>query len=295
MLNDTLSRLVDRTWDALRPHIIPWLSTVIAVSLCFFLLAILSCLAATYRLSRPSWTAEDRATVYMHPDISRQVQESLAEELRSRPEIRQVSLISQEEARRRTEALLGQWKGTLTGLGDTFFPPSLEIRFQPETLGSKNLDALITKIRQSPEVEDVLYGMGQSRPMLEGTAAVEYLWWGGMGFASAVALLILFLSSRALILSGRDALEIYRLAGATDFHSEAPFYLAGIMQGCIGALLAVGLSVLSTAKFQTVLPPLLIPVVPLKAWQQVFLAVGLLSCGTALGSAGTWLALKKSA
>jgi cell division transport system permease protein len=295
MLNDTLSPLVDRTRDALRPHLIPWLSTVIAVSLCFYLLAILSCLAATYRLSRPSWAAEDRATVYMHPNISRQVQEGLAEELRSRPEIRQVSLISQEEARSRTEALLGQWKGMLTGLGDTFFPPSLEVQFQSQTLGSKNLDALITKIRQSPEVEDVLYGRGQSRPMVEGTAAVEYLWWGGMGFASTVALLMLFLSSRALILSGRDALEIYRLAGATDFYSQAPFYLAGIMQGCIGALLAVGLSVFSTAKFQTVLPPLLIPVVSLKAWQQLFLAVGLLSCGTVLGSAGAWLALKKSA
>lgn len=295
MLNDTFSRLVDRTWEALRPHLVPWLSTGIAVSLCFYLLAILSCLAATYRLSKPSWTAEDRATVYMHPTISRQVQESLADDLRSWPEIRQVSLVSQEEARKRTEALLGQWKGMLTGLGDTFFPPSLEVQFQTETLHSSRIDTLIAKIRQSPQVEDVLYGKGQTSPMLERTAAVEYLWWGGMGSASAVAVLILFHSSRALILSGRDALEIYSLAGATDFHNQAPFYLAGIMQGCIGALLAAGLSVFSTAKFQTVLPPLLIPVVSLRALQQIFLAVGLLACGAVLGSAGTWLALKKSA
>jgi cell division transport system permease protein len=231
----------------------------------------------------------------MHPTISRQVQESLAEDLRSWPEIRQVSLISQEEARKRTEALLGQWKGMLAGLGDTFFPPSLEVQFQTETLRSNRIDPLIAKIRQSPQVEDVLYGRGQSRPMVEGTAAVEYLWWGGMGFTSAVALLILFHSSRALILSGRDALEIYRLAGATGFYNHAPFYLAGIMQGFMGALLAVGLSVFSTAKFQAVLPPLLIPVVSLKAWQQFFLSVGLLSCGAVLGSAGTWMALKKSA
>jgi cell division transport system permease protein len=271
------------------------MSSVLVLGVCFYVLAVLSCLFVISHLLLPSWTADDRATVYMHSQISTQEQESLAQNLKSWPEFRNVSLISPEEARKRTEALLGQWKGMLAGLGDNFFPPALEIQFQPETLRSDTMDALLAKIRQSPHVEEILYGRGQSIPMAEGTTAMEYLWWGGMSFMSVIALLILFYTSRMMVLSCRDVLEIYRLAGATELYNKAPFYLAGIIQGCAGAILAVGFSLFSATKFQAVLPPLLTSVFSLKASQQIFLSLGLLLCGTVFGWAGTWLALKKSA
>ncbi|GLI35842.1 cell division protein FtsX [Desulforhabdus amnigena] len=286
--------LLERTWDSLCSDAISWTAGFLALSLCFFVQGLLCLAFMTSEIVAPSWMENDRATIYFRPGASAQEQDRLAQELKSWPEIKTVSLKSKEDARKEMESLLGQMKGILQDLGDNFLPSSLDIEFHSKIAAAEGTDALIEKIRQYPQVDEVLYGKGQSKEVKLFINLLKYIEFGGMGFITLVSILIIFGIGRTTVCVCHDTVVIYNLVGAPPIYNKLPFYMAGILLGMTSSFLATGGLIFFFFQFRPALPDLLVSAIPMKSSQMALIALVLLTSGIVVGWTGSWLALKKS-
>jgi cell division transport system permease protein len=94
--------------------------------------------------------------------------------------------------------------------------------------------------RTSPGVDEVQTADKAVKNLLNGTRAVRYVF---IGVSLALALASLFLivnTIRLATFARRREIEVMKLVGASNWFVRIPFMLEGIVQGLIGAALAVG-------------------------------------------------------
>ena len=115
------------------------------------------------------------------------------------------------------------------------------------------------------------------------------------GFLFLVAALIVGSTIKLAIVARQDEIEIMQLAGAADGLIKAPFVIEGMIQGLVGAALALGSL---RAVFSLLTAELLAPFGALMAGAQ-FTFLGMQQCvflvlmGWLLGTAGSLLSVKR--
>jgi cell division transport system permease protein len=118
------------------------------------------------------------------------------------------------------------------------FPASVEVRVRPDA--TTRAEALVVRLATAPGVADVRY----DREWLSRvTAALEAV--RGIGFSLAIvmiagAVLTVATVVRLTLHARRDELEIMQLVGSPYSYIRGPFVVEGMLQGSLGALLAVG-------------------------------------------------------
>jgi cell division transport system permease protein len=118
------------------------------------------------------------------------------------------------------------------------FPASVEVRVRPAA--TARADALVARLATVPGVEDVRY----DREWLSRvTAALEAV--RGVGFVLAVVMMVAAALTVATVVrltlhARRDEIEIMQLVGSPYAFIRGPFVAEGLLQGGMGALLALG-------------------------------------------------------
>lgn len=115
----------------------------------------------------------------------------------------------------------------------------------------------------------------------------------GVGAVLGVAAILTVTTATTLVLHARrHETEIMRLVGASEVTIRLPLLLQGMMQGLVGAVLALGALVATYSLVAPRLEPLVNLTLGLS--QLVFFTplgvVALLGAGTLLGALGGWLA-----
>lgn len=267
--------------------------TLMALTLCLLFLGISFFLFRNITTMMPLWMTSSKAVVYFHARISSQDQENLAEELKQWPRIQEVRIISKEDARKQMEAQLGDWKGILDSLQENPLPASLEISFKAVEKHPEEIEALVGKLREFPQVEDVFYGKS-SMEKLEFLPVLAKLF--GSWAPGLLALIVVLIASNSVkhtLSARREELEIYDIVGATPFFTRAPIYLEGMIQGIVSGFVASGVLLLGIIGFRKALPPPLGAVFAWDPWELFCLTAGTMLCGAALSWLGSWLALRK--
>ncbi|MBI2457637.1 MAG: ABC transporter permease [candidate division NC10 bacterium] len=127
----------------------------------------------------------------------------------------------------------------LEGLGENPIPASLQLRVHeayqtPEAL--RQFAAFLTRLEG---VEDVLYGQEWVDRVASAVRVLRLLGLS-VGLALGMAsLLIVSNTIRLAVYARAEEIEIMRLVGATKTHIRAPFLLEGMIQGGLGAGLAL--------------------------------------------------------
>ena len=209
----------------------------IAVAL-FVLGAFLLASANLERLSE-EWGRSAEMSVYLSDDATpadRQAVESL---LVAGPIVAGHQFVSKEEALARFKSTFTDLAGAVETLEGNPLPASYEVRLQATPGSTQAIAELASRLEQASGVSDVRYDRQWLDRVL---AAVQTIQGVGLvlgAFLTFAAALTVANVVRLALWARRDELEIMQLVGAPQTFIRGPFVMEGVLQGGIGALLAL--------------------------------------------------------
>ena len=199
------------------------------------------------------------------------------------------------------DAALSRLRKELGDLGDTLaqleqnpLPPSLELQVPAQARTPGALRALATELRALPGVSGVDYGEEAVERLSAIARALSYGGWVAFAIIGLATVIIVAATLQLAIYARRSEIEIQKLVGATDRFVKAPFLLEGLLQGVLGALLALGALALIAHLVAPVLGEIFAFQHGAKAAApglDLRLSLGLLGAGCALGLGGSFIAV----
>jgi cell division transport system permease protein len=183
------------------------------------------------------WSRAAELSVYLHDGVADPDRAAIERLLRGHDLVAGFEHVSREEAARRFKATFAELSGTIDALEANPLPASYEVRLRPA--GTDALDRLAAALRQSPGVDDVRYDRQWLDRLASAVTVVR-----GVGLALGAVLTLaagLTVANvvRLALHARRDELEIMQLVGAPRSYIRGPFLVEGVLQGGVGATLAL--------------------------------------------------------
>jgi cell division transport system permease protein len=239
-----------------------------------------------------SWRDRLRIIVYLKHEPSTAGASALVRRVEALPGVGAVQYVSRAEALAALRRALGKEAAAAENLSGNPLPASLEVTPSPEGATPDGARRLIDRLASLPEADDVAGGVEWVDKLARVQRLVTLV---GLGFGAvlAVAAILTVTTATTLVLHARrHETEIMRLVGAPEFTIRLPLLLQGMVQGLIGAGLAV--AALAIAHF--FVAPRLAPLmaVALGLGEVHFLPVAhivaIAAAGTLLGALGGLMA-----
>ena len=233
-----------------------------------------------------------KVIVYLKREPSTPEANALIERVRRMPGVAAVRYVGKTEALGTLKQVLGKDAAIADSLPQNPLPASLEITPTAEGSTLDGARALVTRLTALPETEEVGGGVEWMDRFAHGQRLL-WLFALGVGAVLAGAAILTVATATALVLNARrDEMEIMRLVGAPEHVVRLPLLLQGMMQGLIGAVLAVWTLVGCYAIIGPRIEPLVTETLGIT--RLVFLrplnVASLMVAGTLLGGLGGWLA-----
>jgi cell division transport system permease protein len=185
------------------------------------------------------WRAETRVVIYLKSEVTPADLERLSGEARQAKWVTSVQPVSAAAARQRFRDIFPSLSGLVEGLGEEPLPPSLEGAVVPGLAPPRDVAAWLEAWKKRPEVSIVDDDREWLRQLETLVAVVR-----GVGLALGAVLLgaAIFTIASVIRLTAylhHEEISVLRLVGATEFFIRGPFYAEGLLQGILGALLAL--------------------------------------------------------
>jgi len=270
----------------------------VAVSAILLISLSLAALGAFWLLSSNLGQAVDqfrervKIIVYLKREPPPNESNALVERVRRMPGVAAVRYVGKIEALGTLKQVLGKDAAVADSLPQNPLPASLEITPTAEGATLDGARSLVTRLAALPETDEVGGGLDWMDRFAQGQ---RLLWLFGLavGAVLAGAAILTVATATALVLHARrDEMEIMRLVGAPEHVVQLPLLMQGMMQGLIGAVLAIWVLIGCYA----ILGPRVEPLVTetLGITRLTFLrplnVVSLMIAGTLLGGLGGWMA-----
>ncbi len=198
-------------------------------------------LVVTANLERlgAEWGSAAELSVYLKDNVSPAERRAVEAVLSPGDIVASHEYVSKPDALVRFKQTFGELAAAVDGLGDNPLPASVEVRLRPGPGAGAGVDSLGNRLRQMPGVADVRYDRQWLNRVLTAIGIIR-----GVGLvlgtvlAVAAALTVANVVRLALY-ARRDELEIMQLVGAPQAYIRGPFVMEGVLQGGIGALVAL--------------------------------------------------------
>jgi cell division transport system permease protein len=233
-----------------------------------------------------------KIVVYLKREPSTADASALVERVQRMPGVAAVRYVGKTEALGTLKQLLGKDAAVADSLPQNPLPASLEITPTEEGATLAGSRSLVTRLTALPETDDVGGGVEWMDRFAQGQ---RLLWLFGLGVGAVLAgaAILTVATATALVLHARrEETEIMRLVGAPEHVVRLPLLMQGMMQGLIGAVLAVWVLVGCYAIVGPRAEPLLTETlgIPRLAFLRPLNVVTLMVAGTLLGGLGGWMA-----
>ncbi|HEX6209531.1 MAG TPA: permease-like cell division protein FtsX [Methylomirabilota bacterium] len=237
-----------------------------------------------------------KIVVYLKREPATAEADALVERVRGMPGVAGVRYVGKTEALGTLKQVLGKDAAIADALPQNPLPASLEVTPTEEgaTLGGAR--NLVTRLTALPETEEVGGGVEWMERFARGQRLL-WLFALGVGAVLAGAAMLTVSTATALVLHvRRDEMEIMRLVGAPEHVVRLPLLLQGMMQGLIGAVLAVWVLIGCYAIIGPRIEPLVTEALGVTrlAFLRPLNVLALMVTGTLLGGLGGWLARGRS-
>lgn len=199
-------------------------------------------LVVTANLDRlgAEWSGAAELSVYVKDDVTDDQRRAVEAAVAPGDVVAGSVYVSKAAALARFKQTFGDLSGAIDGLGDNPLPASYDVRLRPGSAEGVRVDTLAARLRQTPGVADVRYDRQWLDRLLSAISLIR-----GVGLvlgcvlAAAAALTVASVVGLALH-ARRDEIDIMRLVGAPELYIRGPFVMEGMVQGGIGALVALG-------------------------------------------------------
>jgi len=214
--------------------------TVVTVSLAVLIVSAAFLFFVNTRGILNAWQQETRIMAYLKVNAGPAARQ-LKLAIEAIEGVRQARFIARDEALRDLKVQMPHQASLFENLEENPLPDAFEIELKPAAEGWDRINAIASRVGALKEIETVEYGrkwvdtlqgiMGVLRTV--GAAMI------GLFFMAAVS--IVANTTRLVIYSRQQEVEIMRLVGAAEGFIKTPFYITGLIQGLVGGAAGLGI------------------------------------------------------
>jgi cell division transport system permease protein len=218
-----------------------WINILTAITIGFALLILSITVFTLYNIELVSEKLPEKFTimVYLQDGLSNDEIDSSKELMEREKLVKSVVYISKEEAFKELKESLKGSEHILEGLDENPLSPSFEIRIKKELFSMEEVEALIKKLENEPQVDAIDYGRGFLDFIQSFKTAMRMV---GIFFATLIFFAIIFViysTVKILFYRRNDEIETYKLLGATAGFIRAPFLIEGGVIGLLGGIFGI--------------------------------------------------------
>jgi cell division transport system permease protein len=226
-------------------------------------------------------------SAYLRSDVTPAQTAAIARFLKQDPHVASTQFVPKKQG---LAELRARTKGAIDTALLTENP--LPDKFRIKARDPDDVPAVAASVGRLSGVDNVVYGQKIVQRLLKLGAVLRRVGIGVIVVFFAVAGIIISNTIRLTVYARRREIAIMQLVGATSTYIRLPFICEGLLDGVIGALLAVGL----LAAARAALWPRLLEALP---WAQLtlapvdvrVLAAQLVVVGAAIGILGSWISV----
>ena len=201
-----------------------------------------SVLLLTWNVSQiiSEWSSVAEFSVYLRDDATSEQRGAIEAGIDESGAAIDREYVSKTEALARFQDQFTELASLTSTFDDNPFPASVEVRVRPSAGLDGRTESLVRAIAELPGVADVQYDREWLERLASGVEAVR-----GAGIVLAILMGMAAAATVAAVVrlslhSRRDEIEIMQLVGSPSVFVRGPFVAEGLLQGGLGALLAVG-------------------------------------------------------
>ena len=238
------------------------------------------------------WRERVRIVVYLKHEPPPAEVPALLQRVQDVGSIASAVYVGKADALKSLRRALGKDAPVVEQLPSNPLPASIEVTPMHAAATPEGTRALIARLGALPEVEEVAGGLAWVEQLAHWRRLLELIGLGVGALLGVAAILTVTTATTLVLHARRQETEIMRLVGAAEILVRLPLLLQGMLQGLLGALLAL-LALKATHRLVVPhLDPLLsvtlglptLTFLPLSSLALLILA------GTLLGGVGGWLA-----
>jgi cell division transport system permease protein len=183
------------------------------------------------------WQGGIEFVVFMNPTADSTQTQTVAKDLKSNPQIQRFTYMNQKDSYNEFKHLFSNDKTLVESVDPSELPPSF--RVVPVDKSDKVIQQLGKHYQSEPGVKEVSFASATIRAVQElsqrltvGIIVVALVLLGA-------AILLILNTIRMAMFARRREIEVMKLVGATNWFIRVPFMLEGLVQGVVGAIVAV--------------------------------------------------------
>jgi cell division transport system permease protein len=184
------------------------------------------------------WKGGIEFIVFMNPTSSEEQLNSVRKGLEESPEVRNVEFVDKAAAYEEFKSLFARQPELLDAVDQNAMPPSYKVA--PASSDADVISALGKEFENDPGVREVVFAFETVRTMQRFSRIVRFLILGISAILMVAAALLILNTIRMAMFARRREIEVMKLVGATNWFIRVPFMLEGLIQGVLGAFVAMG-------------------------------------------------------
>jgi len=212
-------------------------TATIAVAL--FVLGAFLVLTSNLRRLGNEWSRSAEMAVYIEDDATAESRAIVEGLLAPGRVVVEFQFVSKHEALQRFKQTFSELAAAAETVGGNPLPASYEVRLQTTPGVQEAVDQLAARLRETPGVVDVRYDRQWLDRLLSAVAVLQGIGLVLGAFLTLAAALTVANVVRLALFARRDEIEIMELVGAPTSYIRGPFLMEGLLQGGIGATVAL--------------------------------------------------------
>lgn len=216
-----------------------YITSVASIMLVLFMLGLLGLLVLHAQKLSEHIRENIGFEIIMKPDVKEAEIIRLQKMLDATPYVKSAAYITKEEATRRLSADLGE--DFIQWLGEEENPllPSVDVRFRAAWANNDSLAIIADDLMQEPIVKEVFYQKSLVHLINQNVRRIGIVLFFMSLLLLVIAIALINNTIRLSIYAKRFLIKSMQLVGATESFIRRPFVWSGILQGLLGAFLAI--------------------------------------------------------
>lgn len=216
-----------------------YVSSVVSISLVLFTMGLFGVIILNVNKLSELIKENIGFEVIMNENTREAVILQLQKILDAHPQVKSTYYISREEATQRLAQDLGEDFIQWLGKDENPLLPSIEVKFRAAWANSDSLTRMEQQLIQNPDVKEVYYQKSLIDNINRNIRRISIILLVIVTLLVLISMALINNTIRLSVYAKRFLIRSMQLVGATESFIKRPFVLNGILQGIIGALLAL--------------------------------------------------------
>ncbi|MGQ9637160.1 MAG: cell division protein FtsX [Thermodesulfobacteriota bacterium] len=228
-----------KTFRNMKGNLFPNLTTIGIIGISLLLASTFSLIALNFSYFMKLWEEKIALIAYLKRETPVEEVEPLLTRIRELEGVESLKYVSPFDAMVFLENRLGEQKNLLEGIQPKILPSSIEIELKKDYRNILRIKELILKIKKIPQIEEVQYGQEWVEIFSAVVHVLKMTQWIFGGLLLAAIIFIISNTLQLAISSRKEEIEVMKMMGASPAFIQIPFYIEGLIQGLLGAGIAI--------------------------------------------------------